>query len=214
MQGLKTSYAFIFLSLNMFVASLSAVTLNKTDQPAGLDSNYKEQIKENLSTEKSSEKFNFSQVPKSGQKVSYAKGDDGNLKFGKPWPEPRFADNGDGTVMDLLTGLMWTKNADQAKGRLDWEEAVSRCSACRDGNYTDWRLPNRKEFESILDLGRYHPSLPAGHPFLNVKSDYYWTSTTPANNEDHGWVVHFYIGFITHDDKAGTHYLWCVRSNK
>jgi hypothetical protein len=164
--------------------------------------------------EGSFEKMNFTGVPKTGQTVSYAAGDDGELESGRPWPAPRFKDNANGTVTDLMTGLIWTKNADQAKEPLEWEEALSRCSACREGEYGDWRLPNRKEFESLLDLGQYGPALPTDHPFANVQSDYYWTSTTPANSEDHGWVIHFYIGLVTHDDKAGTHHVWCVRSGQ
>lgn len=45
-------------------------------------------------------------LPKTGQTTSYAPGDDGELQVGLAWPEPRFSDNGDGTVTDHLTGLM------------------------------------------------------------------------------------------------------------
>ena len=50
-------------------------------------------------------------VPKTGQTVSYATGDDGDLQKGVAWPDPRFTDNSDGTVTDNLTGLIWLKNA-------------------------------------------------------------------------------------------------------
>ena len=50
-------------------------------------------------------------VPKSGQTSSNATGDDGDLQRGVAWPDPRFTDNGDGTVTDNLTGLIWLKNA-------------------------------------------------------------------------------------------------------
>ena len=155
---------------------------------------------------------NASIIPQTGQKISYAAGDDGNLRIGKPWPTPRFADNGDETVTDRLTGLMWTKNADQANGILDWEEALSKSAACAEGGYTDWRLPNRKELESLIDLGSFHPALPPGHPFENVKANYYWSSTTTANLEDSAWILHLNIGMITMDDKGGTHYVWYVRN--
>jgi hypothetical protein len=153
-------------------------------------------------------------IPQTGQKISYAAGDDGNLRIGKPWPSPRFADNGDGTVTDQLTGLMWTKNADQANGTLDWEEALLKSADCDVGDYTDWRLPNRKELESLIDLGSAHPALPSGHPFENVRATYYWSSTTTANGEDSAWVLHFYIGMITNDDKGGTHHVWYVRGGR
>ena len=46
-------------------------------------------------------------VPATGQTDSVAAGDDGDLQKGVPWPDPRFTDNGDGTVTDHLTGLIW-----------------------------------------------------------------------------------------------------------
>jgi hypothetical protein len=155
--------------------------------------------------------FDRADIPQTGQKISYATGDDANFRAGKPWPNPRFTDNGDGTVNDHLTGLMWTKNADQAKGKADWEEALAQSTTCAVGGYSDWRLPNRKELESLVDLGRVGPVLPADHPFKNVKSTYYWSSTTMANNDDIAWILHFYSGMMTSDDKGGSHYVWYVR---
>ncbi len=48
-------------------------------------------------------------VAKTGQTISYAASDDGDIKPGVPWPNPRFTDNGDGTVTDNLTKLIWLK---------------------------------------------------------------------------------------------------------
>jgi hypothetical protein len=153
-------------------------------------------------------------VPRTGQTRILMKGDDGDLKAGKPWPVPRFAENGNGTVTDRLTGLIWTRNANQAKGPADWERAVSGAGACRQGGFSDWRLPNRFELESLLDLGKFNPALPAGHPFIDVQPSYYWTSSTTANTEDDAWAIHFYIGFVTKDDKAGSHSVWYVRGDR
>jgi hypothetical protein len=50
-------------------------------------------------------------VPKTGQTSSWAAGDDGDLEKGVDWPSPRFVDNGNGTVTDNLTGLMWLQDA-------------------------------------------------------------------------------------------------------
>jgi hypothetical protein len=49
-------------------------------------------------------------VPQTGQTTPYAPGDDGSIRAGVPWPSPRFTDNGNGTVRDNLTGLIWLKN--------------------------------------------------------------------------------------------------------
>ena len=152
-------------------------------------------------------------LAQTGQRRKLRTGDDGDFRAGKAWPVPRFVANANGTVTDRLTGLMWSRNANQAKGPAEWEEAVSGAASCREGGFADWRLPNRRELESLLDLDRFNPALPEGHPFTEVQSSYYWTSTTTANSEDDAWVIHLYIGFVTKDDKAGTHYVWYVRSS-
>jgi hypothetical protein len=155
-----------------------------------------------------------SAVYQTGQKRKVMAGDDGDLRIGKSWPAPRFTDNGDGTVTDRLTGLMWTQNADQAGGTLNWEEALARSAACSAGAYNDWRLPNRNELQSLIDLGKVNPALPEGHPFSGVHPSYYWTSTALADNEDNAWIIHFYIGLVVNDDIGGSHYVWYVRSHE
>ena len=153
----------------------------------------------------------LSTVLHTDQKKTFIAGDDGDLRVGKPCPEPRITENGDDTVTDHFSGLMWAKNANKANGKADWEHAILGAGNCTDGGHTNWRLPNRIELESLIDLGKFNPALPAGHPFTGVQPSYYWTSTTFANNGDHAWVIHFYIGFVTHDDKGGSHYVWYVR---
>lgn len=54
------------------------------------------------------------EIPQTGQTTSYAAGDDGAVRTGVAWPNPRFTDNGDQTITDNLTGLMWEKNAIKA----------------------------------------------------------------------------------------------------
>ena len=62
-------------------------------------------------------------LPKTGQTASYAPGDDGSMQAGIEWPAPRFTDNGDGTVTDQLTGLMWLK--DGSCLRKNWSNALN-----------------------------------------------------------------------------------------
>jgi hypothetical protein len=71
-------------------------------------------------------------VPRTGETRKFMHADDGDLKVVRPWPEPRFTENRDGTVTDRLTGLMWTQSADKANGKADWEEAVRGAGDCRD----------------------------------------------------------------------------------
>jgi len=49
-------------------------------------------------------------LPRTGQLIAYYPGDDGDIQAGVGWPTPRFTDNGDGTVMDNLTGLVWLQD--------------------------------------------------------------------------------------------------------
>ncbi|MEX0320593.1 MAG: sulfatase-like hydrolase/transferase [Puniceicoccaceae bacterium] len=72
----------------------------------------------------------------------------GNPEYGKN----KFKDNGDGTVTDLATGLMWMK-ADSVKG-MDWPTALEYAENLELAGYSDWRLPNAKELQSILDYSR------------------------------------------------------------
>jgi len=71
-------------------------------------------------------------VAKTGQTTGYAFGDDGDLEKGVAWSNPRFTDQGDGTVMDNFTGLIWLKNADPA-GLMNWQNAIAYCNGLTDG---------------------------------------------------------------------------------
>ncbi len=158
-------------------------------------------------------------VPRTGQTTSYATGDDGDLQKGKPWPSPRFTDNGNGTVTDNLTGLIWLKNADCFGEKL-WADALSDCNGLADpqcglsdGSVAgDWRLPNRFELQSLWDLSQYDPALPPGHPFTGVQSSsFYWSATTVANDTDGKWLVHMRYSGVAYDYEIDDYYVWPVR---
>jgi hypothetical protein len=148
-------------------------------------------------------------VPKTGQTTSFATGDDGELQRGVPWPDPRFTDHKDGTVTDELTNLMWTKDAN-IYGSRNWNEALADCAICTEGGYKDWSLPNVRELHSLVDYGRDGPALPASHPFKDVQS-HYWSSTTGAGNAFIAWYAHLGNGWFGRDSKTFTLYVWCVR---
>jgi len=160
-------------------------------------------------------------VPETGQTTSYATGDDGDLEMGVTWPVPRFTDNGDGTVTDNLTGLIWLKNAN-CFGTRTWNNALSDCNgladpACglTDASYAgDWRLPNYKELFSLIDAENYNPALPTGHPFTGVQSTYYWSSTTNASSTDGAWSVYMYYGYVSYYYKSSFYYVWPVRGGQ
>ena len=66
--------------------------------------------------------------------------------------QPSYRDNGDGRVTDLNTGLMWQKGY---AGGLNWKDALAYAENLTLAGYTDWRLPNIKELQSIVDYEHY-----------------------------------------------------------
>jgi hypothetical protein len=157
-------------------------------------------------------------VPQTGQLTSYATGDDGDLERGVSLVTPRFTDNGDGTVTDNQTGLIWLKDAN-CFGAKTWNNALSDCNGLADGscgltdgsNAGDWRFPHIKELQSLIDFENVLPALPSGHLFIDVQSHYYWSSTTYYFNIGYAWYVHMGSGDDGWLDKFSPHYLWPVR---
>ena len=155
----------------------------------------------------------YALVPKTGQKISYRAGDDGALQKGVAWPAPRFVvQPGSNTVLDNLTGLMWTLNANIISGQTNWDGAVDFCRTLNYAGYSDWRLPNRREMLSLIDDGQTNsPVLPAGHPFTNVQSATYWTSTTYGLGTSRAWGVSVLNGYSDFFQKTSFYYVWPVR---
>ncbi len=108
----------------------------------------------------------------------------GNTQYG----ENNFSDNGNGTISDDATELMW-QQADDGITR-DWENSLSYCEGLSLGGHIDWRLPNAKELHSIVDYSRCPDvtSSAAIDPLFSCTSfndpygnpgqyGYYWTSS-------------------------------------
>ena len=157
-------------------------------------------------------------------------GQDGDLERGVTWPNPRFSDNGNGTVTDNLTGLIWMKNANCDSDK-NWGDALNYCNAMTAGycglldgsSAGDWRLPNRFELESLLDLKYYNPALPNtagtgqwsdGDLFTNVHWDWYWSSSSYAYSADGAWGMFFHNGDVMFEYKVNANYVWCVRDRE
>lgn len=121
----------------------------------------------------------------------------GNPAYG----ENRFIDNGDGTISDLATGLMWTK-ADSGKP-MDWEHALAWAESQRTAGHDDWRLPNAKELQSIVDYNRAPDAPgraqqgPAIDPVFDITdpASYFWSSTTHLEGPGGGGRAAAYIAF-------------------
>lgn len=106
----------------------------------------------------------------------------------------RFKDNAEGTVSDLTTGLMWQKEENE---RMDWYEALKYCKEMKLAGYSDWRLPNIKELNTILDLSYKHnwwyhrdffPAKGLVPPLLH------YFSSTPYERI-YAWVTNFCFGY-------------------
>lgn len=157
-------------------------------------------------------------LAKTGQTTVYRFGDDGMYQTGVVWggiyhPGPRFTDHGDGTVTDNLTGLMWTKNAN-IWGAVDWNTAVNNCEGYSLPGYSDWRLPNLRELQSLIDYKNYNPALPSGHPFTNVPLWSCWSATTYADVTTSAWTVYLVGGHTGSDAKTSTFFVWPVRGGQ
>ena len=129
--------------------------------------------------------------PRGGQKTFYCM----YVRGASGYAANDFVDNGDGTVTDRSTGLMW-QQADSGEG-MNWRYALAYAEGLTLGSHSDWRLPNAKELQSIVDYTRSPDTTGSAAidpvfgctPIINEggQSDYawYWTSTThvdgPAN---------------------------------
>ncbi|MBV6343042.1 DUF1566 domain-containing protein [Candidatus Magnetobacterium casense] len=158
-------------------------------------------------------------LPQTGQTTSYdantPQRDDGALQVGVAWPSPRFTDNGN-TITDNLTGLMWTKNANLPGGARDWQGALDYVASMNSGagtyGYTDWRLPNINELESLVNATQaYQGAWLNAQGFTNVQSPDYWSSTSYATATSDAWFVRMVEGIVNASVKSSYDYVWPVR---
>ncbi|MBP7866972.1 MAG: DUF1566 domain-containing protein [Acidobacteria bacterium] len=184
-------------------------------------------------------------VPKTGQTPTVPidpapAGSDGALQKGVPWPAPRFADNGDGTVTDNLTGLIWLKKADCGTltglpTSVTWDAALLLCSELHSGHCGltdgsvagDWRLPSVRELSSLPDYRYIGPALcntagtgqwTSGDPFtvqtFGTWAFRYWSSSTLASDTSQAWTMEIYNGALSGFVKSTKSYVWPVRGGQ
>lgn len=131
--------------------------------------------------------------------------------------EDTYIDNGDGTITDTSTGLMWL--AEDSSSPMDWQEALSWCEDLEFAGYDDWRLPDVKELQSLVDYSGVYPAIDSGYFTCSEFSEenphyYFWTSTSayfstsdPTNY--YAWYVAF--GFAVGNDGQDSHGAGAVR---
>jgi len=143
----------------------------------------------------------------------------------------KFMDNGDGTVTDKATGLMWSKR--DSRRPMNWRQALAHSERLKLAGHDDWRLPNAKELQSIVDYTRAPDALdssrrgPAIDPVFKVTrtESWHWTGATHGDRVSdaiylcfgrglsvwrwHGGQVNAHgAGAQRSDPKAGNPALW------
>ena len=159
--------------------------------------------------------------PVSGAQISCAgTGQDGELKKGVAWPDPRFTDLGTGAVIDNLTGLWWAKDADNPGPPachpgtfVHWMESFDYIKCLNTQHYlgySDWRMPNRKELLSFHDWGS-QTSVPSVFPFTFTPNGCYVASDSNPQNPWTSWVMWgFNFPFLQQKTDGGR--VWPVRA--
>jgi hypothetical protein len=136
-------------------------------------------------------------------------------------------DNGDGTVTDTATGLMWDKCSQGQSGAacatgtastITWSAALSTAVTANNTGYKgyiDWRLPNKNELETLVDISV------ATDPAINLTafpatpaSSVYWSSTTYTPSPAIAWVVNFVGGDTVANGKSSNYSVRLVRSGQ
>ena len=117
-------------------------------------------------------------------------------------------------ILDGRTGLTWSHPADAARQPVTWQEALDGVRAMNKkaaGRHTDWRLPNIRELESLVDINSHSPAMPPNHPFARI-ADGYWSSTTSVYEPSYAWVLYTLDGEVGVGYKAKPDFFaWGVR---
>jgi len=137
----------------------------------------------------------------------------------------RFVDNGDNTVTDNETYLMWRKSTPSpvVSPAVTWNEALIKCEELNLGGYKDWRLPTVEEWATLIDANNQAPAFVEPNPFENViVSAPYWSSTEYTFGPDYtcdafgcplkARVALLYLGYFGQQNKDKKAFVWPVRS--
>ncbi|MDR3352365.1 MAG: DUF1566 domain-containing protein [Zoogloeaceae bacterium] len=118
----------------------------------------------------------------------------------------KFTDHGDGTVGDASNGLVWMKcsigqtyeggGCRGKAGAYTWQQALAaatRANSAKTNDRADWRLPNVKELESLVQVEKSNPAIDTG-AFPNTAPDHYWSSTPFVSSPINVWSINFLDG--------------------
>lgn len=137
-------------------------------------------------------------------------------------PDSRFQDNGNGTVTDLATGLIWKQCAEGLSGvgcatgsaqTFTWQAALQRAEAAVFAGSDLWRLPNKNELASLVERRCYSPAINQRY-FPNTPSLSFWSSSPNGYPSSYAWRVAFSYGHVYSSNKYGTQYVRLVRAGQ
>jgi hypothetical protein len=132
-----------------------------------------------------------------------------------------YKDNGNGTITDNYTKLMWAKCTQGNTGKdcksgtpikKEWSKARDECLSSKLAGKTGWRLPTLKELEFIVDSGSFSPSINKTF-FPNTSSEQYWTATAPGQYFSSKFTVLFSDGSVSFKGEGNLSMIRCVRDN-
>ncbi|NER83568.1 MAG: DUF1566 domain-containing protein, partial [Leptolyngbya sp. SIO1D8] len=131
---------------------------------------------------------------------------------GEPYGSNDFVNNQDGTVTDNATDLMWLQ--DDNGVAIDWENALTYADGFSFAGYDDWRLPNIKELQSLVDYAGVYPAIDTSYFNITDDDSYFWSSTSAyfspqSPNYYYGWYVAF--GYAVGPDGEDVHGAGAVR---
>jgi len=165
-------------------------------------------------------------LPESGQTTCYnsagsaiacaGTGQDGELQTGVAWPSPRFVVGtvaGVDCVTDSLTGLMWVRSPSTTPAT--WANALSSVNNLTLCGFSNWRLPNINELESLVNSeAADQASFLNAQGFTGVQASNYWSSSSYAGGADLAWGVGLSAGHVFGDGKSSNFYVWPVRAGQ
>lgn len=126
----------------------------------------------------------------------------------------RFVDNRDGTVTDRQSGLMWIQNGWHRDffSAVTWEAAIAKCDRFKAGGYTDWTLPTKAQWQSLVDTHLQAPAIVEPNPFKNIIIHMpYWAKDGPLRLLSRRYTTLLYTGRINHQQKTEMAFIWPVR---
>jgi hypothetical protein len=143
-------------------------------------------------------------------------------------PDSRYTDNGDGTVTDSQTGLMWRQCSEGqsttgtacdtgSAATYTWQGALAQAQSVNNtggfATYSDWRLPNRNELASLVENSCYDPAINMT-TFPNTVASYYWSASPLASSSGYAWGVVFGGGYVGGYGKGLAMYVRLVRGGQ